>query len=208
MAAPFLGSVAERAAKAQTCLVPGRSEAAHRDVHPLRLRHEPVVPRQVPRPAHGRRPRCRRSSTPLAPFAGKLLIPRGIRAMNEWTAANTARMGAARATTAHADSTGSYFTCSRSRPTATTRSASTGDQVQRQADRPSLDHVMAQQLSPTGTPLFMRVGNFNDSGTSGVSYKKADGAAIDAAARHLSVAWQRRRRPSAASTGLFKSGAR
>ena len=50
----------------------------------------------------------------------------------------------------------------------------------------SLDHVMAQQLSPNGTPLFMRVGNSGgsngESPLSNISYLKADGAAATAAA--------------------------
>ena len=56
---------------------------------------------------------------------------------------------------------------SRSRPAAPIRSAST----RRTSSTPcrsdsSLDHVMAQQLSPQGTPLFMRVGNRNDTARS------------------------------------------
>ena len=44
VAAPFLGSIAERAAKAQSMpAAGGRSEALHRDVHALRLHHEQVV---------------------------------------------------------------------------------------------------------------------------------------------------------------------
>ena len=89
--------------------------------------------------------------------SSKLLIPRGIRAMNEWTRATRAR---ARARTGqrlpHLQVAGSYFTlpaghAQQQRPVQLRH----GDKFNAKPVGSSLDHVMAQQLSPHGTPLFM-----------------------------------------------------
>ena len=61
----------------------------------------------------------------------------------------------------------------------------------------SLDHVMAQQLSPSGTPLFMRVGNRNDSAQSAISYLKSDTAGRAAPANVYSGVGTRDARSSA-----------
>ena len=141
---------------------------------------------------------CRPTSRPLAPYAAKLLIPRGIRAMNEWTQGNRqrrrARAGERPAperggvvlhlAAGHAEQQRSVQLRPRRRSSTRSRSAR------------SLDHVMAQQLSPNGTPLFMRVGNSGGrrrAPQSNISYLKADGAAATPLRRSIPVSERRRR---------------
>src|SRR4029079_14119672 len=69
----------------------------------------------------------------------------------------------------------------------------------------SLDHVMAQQRSPQGTPLFMRVGNRSDAAQSAVASPRDARAPATAAAKAYPGLGQ----PSqvfSALTGLFGSG--
>ena len=85
VAAPFLPSVAERQAKAQGMGAPGP---------PKRLivyftHYGCLTNRWFPAKSHGRLTRDDyaqlRTLAPLAPYADKLLMVRGIRAMNEWS---------------------------------------------------------------------------------------------------------------------------
>ena len=73
----------------------------------------------------------------------------------------------------------------------------------------SLDQVMAQQLSSSGTPLFMRVGNSGgtkgESPQSNISYLKAAGAAATAAA-NIYPGLGTPQQVFSALTGLFGSG--
>jgi len=67
-----------------------------------------MVSREVARPAHRRR--HHESIAPLAPYVNKLLIPRGICAMNEWTANNTGPgSGLGQGNDPHLNVLGSYF---------------------------------------------------------------------------------------------------
>jgi hypothetical protein len=109
---------------------------------------------------------------PLAPYVKKLLIPRGIRSMNEWTATMVRGQG----NDPHTQVVGSYFTCQPVTPNSDNPfsfDASTKSNAKPKG--PSLDHVIAQALSPDGkgTPLFMRVGNQSDTPQSGISYSAA-----------------------------------
>ena len=152
------------------------------------------------------------SIAPLAPYVGKLLIPRGIRAMNEWTISNTgAGSGRGQGNDPHLNVVGSYFTLQPVTPS--TNNPVSFDQATKFNAKPvgsSLDHVIAQQLSPQGTPLFMRVGNSGgtagESPMSNISYlKSATAAAGDAAAVYPGLGT-----PSqvfSALTNLFSSGA-
>ena len=108
--------------------------------------------------------------------------------MNEWTASNrgsgATAAGRGQANDPHLNVAASYFTCSRSRPAATDPfSFDTAYKFNALPIGSSLDHVMAQQLSPNGTPLFMRVGNRMDGAQSGISYLKDATAAANAAAK-------------------------
>jgi hypothetical protein len=101
------------------------------------------------------------SLAPLAQYAPKLLIPRGIRAMNEWTMNNDGPgSGLGQGNDAHLNAVGSYFTLQPVTPNS--NDPFSFDQATKFNAKPvgsSLDHVIAQQLSPGGIPLLMRVGN-------------------------------------------------
>ena len=82
----------------------------------------------------------------LAEFAPKLLVPRGIRAMNEWSFSGTY----GQTTDPHTQVCGSFFSCYPVTPDDGKFNAkSTGR---------TLDHVAAEQVSPGGSPLFMQIG--------------------------------------------------
>jgi hypothetical protein len=152
------------------------------------------------------------SIAPLAPYAAKILIPRGLRAMNEWEQGNSGGAGKGRGqgNDPHLNPCGSYFTLQPVTPNSNDPfSFSQDTKFNAKAVGSSLDQVMAQQLSSSGTPLFMRVGN--SGGTAGegsmsnISYLKAAGAAATAAANPypgLGTPQQ----VFSALTGLFGSG--
>jgi hypothetical protein len=118
---------------------------------------------------------------PLAPYVEKLLLPRGIRAMNEWTAQNDGTNGLGQGNDPHTQVVGSYFTCQPVTPNS--NDPFSFDQATKFDATPvgsSLDHVIAQQLSAGGLPLYMRVGNSGgtagESPQSNVSYLLPSGA--------------------------------
>ncbi len=123
----------------------------------------------------------------LAPYVDKLLIPRGIRAMNEWTRNNRDGGGRGQANDPNLQVVGSYFTLQPVTPNASDPfSFDTATKFNAKPVGSSLDHVMAQQLSPSGTPLLMRVGNRVDGPSTAISYLKADTAERSAPADRLS----------------------
>jgi hypothetical protein len=128
------------------------------------------------------------SIAPLAPYVNKLLIPRGIRAMNEWSIDNTGPgSGLGQGNDPDLNVVGSYFTLQPVTPnTNNPFDFSTATKFNAKPVGPSLDHVIAQQLSPGGVPLFMRVGNsggsMGETPQSNISYRMADNAAAGDAA--------------------------
>ncbi len=113
----------------------------------------------------------------LAPYASKLLMPRGIRTMNEWTASNKgAGKGRGQGNDSHTQIAGSAFTCQPVTPNS--NDPFSFEQATKFNAKPigaSLDHVMAQQLSPNGEPLFMNVsGQSKEGAQSAISYNKAE----------------------------------
>ena len=122
---------------------------------------------------------------PLQPYVGKLLIPRGIRSMNEWTQNNRgAGQGLGQGNDNHLNQIASFFTCQPVTPNSNDPfSFDSSTKFNAVPIGTSLDHAMAQQISPKGTPLFMRVGNRNDSPQSGISYVKDPTAAAEAGAK-------------------------
>ena len=146
----------------------------------------------------------------LAPMVSKLLIPRGMRTMNEWTATNSATSGRGQGNDPHTQVVGSYFTCQPVTPNS--NDPFSFDQSTKFNAAPvgsSLDQIMAQQLSSNGTPLFMRVGNSGgssgESGQSNISYLLQPGAAAGTAATIVPGLGT----PSqvfSALTGLFTAG--
>jgi hypothetical protein len=168
VAAPFLGSLAGRDVQAQ-------SSPSGRRLIAMFTYYGCITTRWFPQKSHGALTAEDLEGTtlaPLVPYVNKLLMPRGIRAMNEWTT----DMSLGQGNDPHINVTGSYFTCQPLTP----NSDDPFDLVTNAhfTDRPigpSLDHVMAQQLSSTGIPLFMRVGNTNPT-RAAISFSAAEEA--------------------------------
>jgi hypothetical protein len=167
VAAPFLGSVTDRHVKAQAATPPKRLI--------VMFTHAGCITNKFfPRSAHGPLAPADLEATTLrhlSPYVGKLLLPRGIRAMNEWTSTMERGQG----NDPHLNAVGSYFTCQPVTPNSNDPfSFDNATKFNAKPIGPSLDHVMAAQLSPGGAPLFMRVGNANDSPYSAISYSAAE----------------------------------
>jgi len=178
VAAPYLQSVMERYAKGQTTTTP-------KSLVVMFTHYGCVTTKFFPAKSHGALVAgdLINSAAPLAPYVSKLLIPRGIRAMNEWTSGNTnGKNGRGQGNDPHLNVVGSYFTCQPVTPNGNDPfSFDMTTKFQAQPVGSSLDHIIAQQLAPQGTPLFMRVGNSGgsagDNAQSGISYLKAASAA-------------------------------
>jgi hypothetical protein len=146
VAAPFLSSVAEREAKAQSATA----------VDPKRLivfftHYGCLTDRWFPKLSHGALSSTdymgMQTLSPMAPYAKKLLMVRGIRSMNEWSF-NGAE---GQTTDPHTQPCGSYFTCQPVTPDSGKFTAT--------ATGRSLDHFVAEQINPKGgTPLFIQLG--------------------------------------------------
>jgi hypothetical protein len=163
VAAPFLGSVGDRSARAQAVPAPKRLIAMFTHYGCRTTRFFPTV-------FDGQLSAADLEATtlkPLARHAGKVLMPRGIRAMNEWTSGLTRGQG----NDPHLQVAASYFTCHPVTPNSDEPfSFNTATKFEALPLGPSLDHVIAQQLSPQGTPLYLRVGNRTESPQSAISY--------------------------------------
>jgi hypothetical protein len=167
VAAPFLGSLGGRGAKAQSVSPPKRLIA-------MFTHYGCITTRFFPKKSHGALEAADLLPTtlaPLAPYVSKLLIPRGIRAMNEWNV----NMSRGQGNDPFLNVYGSYFTCQPVSPNSNDPfSFNSATKFNAMPLGPSLDHVMAQQLSPQGTPLFMNVsGHLKESPQSAISYKAA-----------------------------------
>jgi hypothetical protein len=171
VAAPFLSSVFERAAKGQP--MPGAGGAPKRFIV-MFTHYGCVTNKWFPMRSHGQLTADDLTPTslaPLAPFANKLLIPRGIRSMNEWTA----NMVRGQGNDSHTQIAGSFFTCQPVTPNSNNPfSFDQATKFNAKPVGPSLDHVMAQQLSPNGTPLLLNTAGQNDGAQSAISYSAAE----------------------------------
>ncbi len=151
VAAPFLSSVWERAAKGQAATRP-------KQLIVMFTHYGCVTTKWFPAKSNGALVAgdLQNSIASLAPYAGKLLIPRGIRAMNEWTISNTgAGSGRGQGNDPHLNVVGSYFTLQPVTPS--TNNPISFDQSTKFNAKPvgsSLDHVIAQQLSPQRNATF------------------------------------------------------
>jgi len=99
----------------------------------------------------------------LAPYAKKLLMPRGMRTMNEWTSKNTgAGKGRGQGNDSHTQCAGTALTLQPVTPNSNDPfSFEAATKFNAMPIGPSLDHVMAAQLSPNGTPLYLDVAGQN-----------------------------------------------
>jgi hypothetical protein len=166
VAAPFLGSLARHTAIAQE----GTPTGVPKRLIVMFTHYGCVTTRFFPANAHGMLSAADLEPTTLkhlAPFASKLLIPRGIRAMNEWTAS----MARGQGNDPHTQVTGSFFTCQPVTPNSD--DPFDFDRAKKFEAKPigrSIDHVIAEQINASGSPLYMRVGNVGENTMSAVSY--------------------------------------
>lgn len=171
VAAPFLGSIAERAAKAA-----GVAAAAPTRLIVMFTHYGCLTDRFFPMTANGPLTSADYtglSSESLGPYADKILWVRGVRAMNEWTAGMERGQG----NDPHTQVVGTWFTCQPVTPNSNDPfSFEAATKFNAMPMGPSLDHVIAKQLSPGGVPLFMRVSGRSDNQQSGISYSAAEEA--------------------------------
>ncbi|HTN90435.1 MAG TPA: DUF1552 domain-containing protein [Sorangium sp.] len=163
VAAPFLGSISDSSVRAQPVTPPKRLIVMY-------THYGCVTTRFFPKKSHGALTAADLQATTLkhlAPYVDKLLMPRGIRAMNEWTV-NLAR---GQGNDRHTQVNGSYLTCHPVTPNSDDPfSFETATKFEARPTGPSLDHVIARQLSPDGEPLLLRVGNFREGAPTAISY--------------------------------------
>jgi hypothetical protein len=208
--APFLGSIWERAGRAD-----GVSGAG---INPKQLivmftHYGCITNSFFPVKSHGALAASDLSPTtlaPLVPYLGKLLIPRGIRAMNEWTQNNDGVNGRGQGNDAHLQVCGTYFTCQPVTPNGNDPfSFAPATKFNATPIGTSLDHVIAQQISASGTPLYLRVGNTGgttgETPTTNISYLLPSGAAPGTAA-NIYPGIGTTTDLFGALTGLFKPG--
>ena len=205
VAAPFLSSVWERQAKGQTAGMPKAFIA-------MFTHYGCITTKFFPKNSHGALSASdfTNSIAPLAPYASKILMPRGIRAMNEWEQGNNGTAGRGQGNDPHLNPCGSYFTLQPVTPNSNNAfSFSTDTKFNAKPVGSSLDHIMAQQLTSGGTPLFMRVGNSGgtngESPQSNISYLKPSSSAASAAA-NIYPGLGTPSQVFSALTGLFTTG--
>ena len=167
VAAPFLSSLGGRGVRAQATPAPKRLIV-------MFTHYGCITTRWFPTKSHGALTADDLEPTslkPLIPYLDKLLMPRGIRAMNEWTSTMIRGQG----NDSYTQVVGSYLTCQPVSPNSDNPfSFDQSTKFNAKPVGPSLDHVIAQQLSAAKTPLLMRVGAQNDSPQSAISYSAAD----------------------------------
>lgn len=164
---PFFSSLAKRHALAQeTAVAPKRLIAMFTHAGCL-------TDRWFPAKAHGSLTAADYnglSIQALAPYANKLLVPRGIRAMNEWSLDASRGQSNDR----HTQVVGSYFTCAPVTPNSDDPfSLDAQSKYNAMPLGASLDHVCAAQVSPNGVPLFLRVSGESVTPMWNISYSAA-----------------------------------
>src|SRR6478735_3209113 len=147
LAAPFLPSVGQRTARAEALKLPRRSVIFHTPCGCLTNRWFPKV-------EHGALDANALAGTSLevlTPFVKKLLVPRGLRAINQY--------GSPQFIDPHDQAIGSKLTCALL------------DNNSRYATSHSLDHEIARQINPGGRePLVLSVGSSTTSVKQVLSY--------------------------------------
>jgi hypothetical protein len=160
VATPFLSSVAEREAKTQGLPPP----PAPKRLVVFYTHHGCLTNRWFPAKSHGPLTTAEYMAmptlAPMAPYADKLLMVRGIRSMNEWSFEGTLGQKNDPFTNAN----GSKFTCHPLTPNATTSSASNPGKFDGKPTGRSLDHICAEQVNASGgPPLFIQIGGVQGS---------------------------------------------
>ncbi len=159
VAAPFLSSVAEREAKAQ-----GMAATAPKRLIVFFTHYGCITNRWFPAKSHGPLTTADYMAlptlAPLAPHASKLLMVRGIRAMNEWSFQGTY----GQKNDPHTQTCASFFTAYPVTPNAPTSGIDNIGKFDAKPTGRSLDHICAEQVNKTGgAPLFMQIGGVNGS---------------------------------------------
>jgi len=138
----------------------------------------------------------------LAPYTKKLLMPRGMRTMNEWTANNKgAGKGRGQGNDSHTQCAGTALTLQPVTPNSDDPfSFNMATKFNATPLGISMDHIMAQQLSPNQQPLYMDIAGVKTVGAqAAISYNKVDPKgqfpAVNATTAYSQL------------TGLFKTGA-
>jgi len=145
LAAPFLSSLNE--AKGQTATDPKRLVIFY-------THNGCLTEKWFPKVQNGALTAADLTGTlaPLAPYAGKLLLPRGFRSMNAYAQGQTIDP--------HDQACGSKLTC-----------APISTEANRYATAESLDHTVAKQINPNkNTPLVLSVGAASKSAKEVISY--------------------------------------
>ncbi|HYQ00873.1 MAG TPA: DUF1552 domain-containing protein [Polyangiaceae bacterium] len=136
LAAPFLSSVGQRTARAEAKLLPRRSVIYHTP-------HGCLTNRWFPKVEHGPLDADALAGTSLevlTPHVKKLLVPRGLRAMNAYPSPQSIDP--------HDQAMGSKLTC-----------ALINEDANRYATAQSLDHEIARQINPAARgPMVLSVG--------------------------------------------------
>jgi hypothetical protein len=183
LAAPFLPSVAEQAAKAQSMPAPTPPKRlviffTHNGC--LTDRWWPKVPTYTNGAATLTADMIKgQTLEPLTPYISKVTVPRGFRSMNAY--------GSGQSIDPHDQAMGSKLTC-----------ATIDSNNKRYATATSLDHVIAKQINPNGAaPLVLSVGAASTAIKEILSFS-APGTAFPATVNPLTVYNQ--------LTGVFGSG--
>ncbi len=172
VAAPFLSSVMEREAKAQ-----GMVSTAPKRLIVYFTYHGVLTDKWFPAKSHGTLStdeyKAIPTLAPMAPYASKLLMVRGVRAMNEWSFDGA--LG--QKNDPHTNAAGSIFTCYPLTPNSTTSSASNPGKFDAKPTGRSLDHIAASSVNkatngmpvsasnPGAAPLFMQINGVQGSMT-------------------------------------------
>jgi hypothetical protein len=166
VAAPFLPSVAEREAKAQ-----GMTASSPKRLFVYFTHYGCLTDKWFPKLSHGALSKADYMAmptlAPMAPFAEKLLMVRGIRAMNEWGFEGNY----GQKNDPHTQVVGTYFTCHPVTPNNPGASgASNPGKFDCKPTGRSLDHIAAEQVNPKGqVPLLLQIGGVQGSDSNTMS---------------------------------------
>jgi hypothetical protein len=159
VAAPFLSSVAEREAKAA-----GAVATAPKRLIVFFTHYGCLTTRWFPTKSHGTLSQAdymaMNTLQPMAPYADKLLMVRGIRAMNEWSFDGA--LG--QKNDPHTQVCASMFTCYPVTPNAPSSGIDNVGKFDAKPTGRSMDHYVAEQINTSGsTPLLIQIAGVNGS---------------------------------------------